>query len=296
VQREIRKETGSWGKTVAILVPSSPEAAKVSVSLSSGKKPVPHKLLFDEAEALLAARFAAYLLEPRHNIRECRQVSEALLLLSDIKKASGASGEVDKWKKWAANCRAGTVSSAGLVQALRKVLSELHTGAYSGDPGRDWTLVKQRLRSSNQAVLTTVAQHLDYLVAFNRGKRISANLVERWEADSMYSHARQALDLALAQDLILNGVDDPDGVQVMTIHKSKAKQFDGVVILRRETHNGQELISNFIWRDDTPPYRRSRKILMVGVTRARVHTLMAQQVWPGCPIMDEHTLRSAFAH
>lgn len=130
---------------------------------------------------------------------------------------------------------------------------------------------------------------------FNRGKRISANLVARWENDGAYSEARKALDSALTQDLIVNGVDDPDGIQVMTIHKSKAKQFDGVVLLRRETHNGQTLISNFIWRDDTPPYRRSRKILMVGVTRARVHTLMVQQVWPTCPIMSAFSLRSVFS-
>ncbi len=295
LQREIKKETGSWGKTIAILVPSSPEAAKVSVSLNSGKKPVQHKLLFDEAEALLAARFAAYLLEPRQGTKECDQIAEALLLLSDIKKSSGATGDVTRWRKWADKCKKGKISNAGMVQALGKVLSTLTTAAYTGDPGRDWTLVKRLLRESKEPVLIAVAQHLDYLVAFNRGKRISANLVGRWEIHGAYSEARQALDAALTQDLILNGVDDPDGIQVMTIHKSKAKQFDGVVILRRETHNGQTLISNFIWRDDAPPYRRSRRILMVGVTRARVHTLMAQQVWPACPIMGAYTLRSAFS-
>jgi DNA helicase II / ATP-dependent DNA helicase PcrA len=295
LQREIKKETGKWGKTIAILVPPSPEAAKVSVSLNSGKKPVQHKLLFDEAEALLAARFAAYLLEPRQDKKECHQIPDGLLLLSNIKKSSGATGDVTRWQKWADKCEKGEISNAGMVQALRKVLSTLTTAAYSGDPGRDWTLVKRRLRESKEPVLIAVAQHLDYLVAFNRGKRISANLVARWENDGAYSEARQALDSALTQDLIVNGVDDPDGIQVMTIHKSKAKQFDGVVLLRRETHNGQTLISNFIWRDDTPPYRRSRRILMVGVTRARVHTLMVQQVWPTCPIMSAFTLRSVFS-
>jgi len=296
LQREIKKETGKWARTIAILVPSSPEAAKVSVSLNSGKKPVQHKLLFDEAEALLAARFASYLLEPRQDTKECHQIAEALLLLSDIKKSSGATGDVTRWGKWADKCEKGEISNAGMVQALRKVLSTLTTAAYSGDPGRDWTLVKRRLRESKEPVLIAVAQHLDYLVAFNRGKRIGANLVARWEIHGAYSEARQALDSALTQDLILNGVDDPDGIQVMTIHKSKAKQFDGVVLLRRETHNGETLISNFIWRDDAPPYRRSRRILMVGVTRARVHTLMVQQVWPACPIMGAYVLRSVFSH
>jgi DNA helicase-2/ATP-dependent DNA helicase PcrA len=90
-------------------------------------------------------------------------------------------------------------------------------------------------------------------------------------------------------------VDDPDGIQVMTIHKSKSKQFDGVIVLRRERHGGANLVSNFVWRDDHPPFRRSRKILMVAVTRARVHTMMVQQIWPQCPIMSRHDLASACA-
>ena len=116
-------------------------------------------------------------------------------------------------------------------------------------------------------------------MAFNRGKRISASLGAAWEISSSYVGARQALDAALAQDLILDGVDDPDGIQVMTIHKAKGKQFDGVIVLRRHRHDGKGLVSNFVWRDDKPPFRRSRKILMVAVTRARWHTMMVQQVW-----------------
>jgi DNA helicase-2/ATP-dependent DNA helicase PcrA len=143
-------------------------------------------------------------------------------------------------------------------------------------------------------MLIAVAQHLDYLVAFNRGKRISAGLSATWEMTETYARAREALDAALAQDLILEGIDDPDGIQVMTIHKAKSKQFDGVLVVRRQTHNGQKLVSNFIWRDDVPPYRRSRKILMVAVTRAKTHTMMVQQVWPDCPIMSPHQLRSAY--
>lgn len=109
-----------------------------------------------------------------------------------------------------------------------------------------------------------------------------------------YLRAREALDAALEQDLMSDGMDDPDGIQVMTVHKAKGKQFDGVIVLRRQTHNGQTFVSNFIWRSDKPPYRRSRKILMVAVTRAKAHTLMVQPVWPSCPIMSVHSLRSVY--
>jgi DNA helicase-2/ATP-dependent DNA helicase PcrA len=294
LQRQVKKEANAWAKTVAILVPTASEATKVSAALNGGKKPVPHKLMFDEDEARLAARFAAFLLEPREGVAEGAQIAEALLLLSDIKKAAGSITAAKQLLGWAEKCKAGKISTSGLVTAIRTLLSVLNTAVFVGDPGRDWILVKKKLRDSKEAILSTVAYHLDYLVAFNRGKRISASLGAAWEMSAAYVGARQALDAALAQDLILDGVDDPDGIQVMTIHKAKGKQFDGVIVLRRERHDGKGLISNFVWRDDKSPFRRSRKILMVAVTRARWHTLMVQQVWPDCPIMHGHNLGSAF--
>ena len=294
LKRQVRNQTKNWPKTIAILVPSGGEAAKVSASLNSGAKPVPHKLMFDEDEARLAARFAAYLLEPRESMIEATQVAEGLMLLCDLKKAAGSNSAVKQLLGWATKCKTGNISCASQVRALRVVLATLKTSAFTGDPAKDWTFAKKALRASGEQMLIAVAQHLDYLVAFNRGKRISANLSSAWEATGTYARAREALNAALAQDLIFDGLDDPDGIQVMTVHKAKSKQFDGVIVLRRETHNGQALVSNLVWRGDTVPYRRSRKILMVAVTRAKAHTMMVQQVWPSCPIMDVYNLDSAY--
>jgi DNA helicase II / ATP-dependent DNA helicase PcrA len=292
--REVRKETQRWPETIAILVPSGTEATRVSLSLNNGTKPVRHKLMFDEDEARLAARFAAFLLEPREAISEAKQIAEALRLLADIKKAAGTNAVAQCLLDWAAKCDVGKISGSAQVRAIRGVLSALQTASFSGDPGKDWSHVKKTLRASQDVLMAIIASHLDYLVAFNRGKRISLNLSSVWEATGTYARAREVLDNALEQDLIFDEIDDPDGIQIMTIHKSKSKQFDGVIVLRRESHNGQKLISNFLWRGDQPPFRRSRKILMVAVTRAKVHTLMLQQRWPGCPIMDAHDLRSVY--
>ena len=89
LQRAIRKSTGKYGKNVAILTHSGASAAKISAALNAEPKPVRHKLSFDEAEAMLTARFAAFLLEPKRELDRMRDLATALDLLATAKRANG---------------------------------------------------------------------------------------------------------------------------------------------------------------------------------------------------------------
>lgn len=287
--KKIAKETGSRARNIAILVPSGLAAAKVSAALGAAKKPVRHKLLFDENEALLSARFAAFLLEPKPATERMTSLATALDLFADIKRAGG-SAQASRYQGWADAVRQGKNLRAAFVKALRELMDEIGVKGFLGDPARDWLTVKRTVRNSGQSEFGKVAGYLDYLVAFNRGKRMSANLAEVWRQEGQYTNARKAVDLALAQDQILEGLDDPNGLQVMNIHKAKGKQFDGVIVLRDSRREEKGLVSNMVWRDDPAPHRRSRKILRVAVTRARVHALIAEPIWPACPILGPHTL------
>lgn len=289
LQRAIRKETGKFGKSVAILTHSGASAAKISAALNAEPKPVRHKLSFDEAEAMLTARFAAFLLEPKRDLERMEDLATALELLATAKRANGLAA-AKQWQKWALKAKAGEVSRARFVQCVVAVMDELGRQGFTGDPARDWTRVKTALRAAGDEHLTQAAKNLDYLVAFNRGKRISGGLGAVWTRDGEYTGARQVLDLALAQDQILGGIDDPPGVQVMTIHKSKGKQFDGVIVVREGRHDGEQMVSSFVWWGDEPPYYRSRKILHVAITRAKAHTLMLGPIWPVCLIIGPHKL------
>lgn len=289
LQRAIRKATGKYGKSVAILTHSGSAAAKVSAALNTEPKPVRHKLLFDEAEAILTARFAAFLLEPKREADRLQDLATSLELLATAKRASGLA-VAKQWQVWALKVRGDKVPSAHFVQSLLGVMDELRGQGFSGDPGKDWTRIKRSLRDAGEEHLRDVAKNLDYLVAFNRGKRISGGLGAVWVRDGHYTGAREVLDLALAQDQIIGGVDDPPGVQVMTIHKSKGKQFDGVIVVREGRHDGQEMVSSFVWWGDEPPYHRSRKILRVAITRAKAHTLLLGPIYPACPIVGQHKL------
>jgi DNA helicase-2/ATP-dependent DNA helicase PcrA len=129
-----------------------------------------------------------------------------------------------------------------------------------------------------------VDRDLQYLMAFNRGKRIASGLSSAWEEHGNYSSARKVLDAALAEDQILSGGEDLLGIHVMTMHKAKGKEFDAVIIFRCE-HS-----SPFVWPRDPEPYRKSRKVLRVAITRARIHTMILNQAFPRCPILSRHQL------
>jgi DNA helicase II / ATP-dependent DNA helicase PcrA len=295
VLKAMRAESDQQRLTLAILVGNNRSALRLSNALNGLEpntgKVVRHKLLFDEAEALLSARFAAFLLEPKQPARLELDVATSIGMIAAARRATGqGKAAVDRLLEQAEKIRGGKPLQINIAKALRALIVELHVEGFTGDPATDWLFVKHVLRATGQAELLRVAAQLDFLVAFRRGHRISAGLSEEWLRDGAYTNARQALDQALAQEQILDGVEAPAGLQVMNFHKAKGKQFDGVIIVREVRRTADKAESSFVWRDDEPPYEKSRKVLRVGITRARIHTLILDPMWPRCPILKGHAL------
>lgn len=293
--KAIRAETGSFPETVAILVSNNRSALKMSNALNAlgtnVGKPVRHKLLFDEAESLLSARLAAFLLEPKDLARLEDYVATGMEMIAAARRATGqARKEAAKLQEQAIKIRSGKALKINIANALRGLITELSHSEFTGDPAADWLAIKHSLRATEQAELVHVASQLDFLVAFRRGHRVSAGLAAEWLRDGAYTNARVALDQALAQEQILDGVEAPTGLQVMNFHKAKGKQFDGVIIVREARRTNTGVDSSFVWRGDAPPYPKSRRVLRVGITRARIHTLLLDPQWPTCPLLAGHKL------
>ena len=292
---KIRAESAVRPKTFAILVSSKKSALRMSNALNAiapnSGRVVRHKLLFDEAEALLSARFVAFLLEPKDLAQLELDIATSMELIADARRATGqAKVAAGKLLVQAGKIRSGKTINIKIVKALRTLIVGLHTDGFTGDPAADWLSVKHALRATGRDELLRVVSQLDFLVAFRRGYRISAGLSDEWLRDGAYTNARLVLDQALAQEQILDGIEAPTGLQVMNFHKAKGKQFDGVVIVREAMRTSAGVKSSFIWRGDDAPYSKSRKVLRVGITRARVHALIVNPMWPLCPLLKGHSL------
>lgn len=293
VYRRTRQQFGSHPESCAILAATGRDVAVISSALSSGTRPVAHKVVFDEPRALLASRFAAFMLEPKPESAIVQHVIDSLEFLASIERAAGTVGGrkiADDCRKWAAEYRAGKVfPKNGIAASLSAMICALHAAGFTGDPKTDWLRVKAAFRGCTDKRISGIAGHLDYLVAFGRGRFLTANLSSCWMETGAYIGARIAFDTALAQDAIMETSQDLGGIHVMTIHRAKGKQFDGVIIVRKGVP-GPRWTSSFIWRDDAVPYHRSRKILRVAVTRARKHVLILDPAFPNCPLLHGHVL------
>ncbi|TIS84796.1 MAG: ATP-dependent helicase [Mesorhizobium sp.] len=291
--REIRSRGANRSVNCAILATTGREVALISNALMTAARPVPHRVIFDEAQALLAARFAAYLLEPKPPGDAA--LIEVLSMLAAMQRATGSSGgrtTAAKLVGWANDLASGKTLKWPKVKAIQAMFAELKAVKFTGDPGKDWLTIKKLLLSSTDADFHKIAGELDYLVAFRRGQAITDQLAALWKTHGAYTNARKGLEAALAQDAILGGTDDLSGIHVMTIHRSKGKQFDTVILLRRgNAIAAQKWRSSFVWRDDTPPYQRSRKILRVGITRARTQVVMLNPTYPNCPLLSGHRFK-----
>jgi DNA helicase-2/ATP-dependent DNA helicase PcrA len=289
----VERNTGSSPENIALLSTLGRGVAVISNALTTGATAIPHSVLFDETATLLSSRLLAFLLEPKHPSSREADLAQAYRYLALKLRAGGTGSKLIAAKKLellAEDILQGKrIRKTKLYSGLCTLYDELEKIKFSGVPPKDWMMLRGLLRNSATAELLSVDADLNYLVTFNRGKRIASGLAASWEENACYMNAREVLDSTLAEDQILSGIGELKGIHVMTIHKSKGKQFDAVIIFQNQ------YFSPFIWRDDKPPYLRSRRILRVAVTRARFHTLILNEAFPKCPILSAYNLDSGFA-
>lgn len=283
--KTIKEETGkpprsigyltNWGKGVAIIARA--------LQGDATNREITHRVVMDEAEVLLATRVLALCLEPIHDV--WATLASGLDLIAEVYRARGDVKTVATLVKASANARKEKIGgNAKCPPQLKAVLEQLQKNSLSGDPGADWITIRKLFEASATKELQLVARLVVYLMAFNRGRRISEALVDVWLRYGSYVGARSLIEATIAEDQIIGSDGDLEGINVMTMHKSKGKEFDGVIIL----HLGK--LSPLSPDSEPPPQIKSRRLLRVGVTRAKQHVLLLTDRYSPSPLLAGHHL------
>lgn len=270
----------TWGRGVNLVSQALRENGE--------RKGISHRVVFDEAAVLLSSRLVAFLMEPRRiPEQQLLDLAEALDLAAAVFRARGKKGNLTAAAKFAAaaiQCRSGKKPGANTAAGkLLQVILATSDHAFRGDPKRDWLDMRDLIKQSGNRDIASISKDVDLLVLFQRGQRIANGLTELWQCYGSYSGARTALDGALAEDYLLSGRREAHGIHVMTIHASKGKEFDAVIVF--DDHHSCPLD-----RNEDPPHQAARRLFRVAITRARHHLLVLSDLYKPTVLLDGHNL------
>lgn len=286
VRQHMRSLTGTEPKSIGYLTNWGKGVAIIAHALQGGEgaKPIRHRVIMEDVESLLASRVLALCLEPVNDI--WTTLAQGLDLLAEIYNAQGKVVEANKLIAYAATAREGNLPPRiKLPKVFKSILETLSTTPFMGIPRSDWGLVRTLFLNSGVSELKKAADSVTYILGFNRGKRIVESLSAIWEKNRTYKNARKVIEDSIAVEQLSDSSDSLDGINVMTMHKSKGKEFDCVIIL----HIGNN-ISPLSPEYEKPPYEKSRKLLRVAITRARHCVLLLTDRFSQSPLLKGHKL------
>lgn len=275
--------------SIAILVSTKKLMARVSDYLSQnadGLPPISHDVALDQEGPALAAMVIADLMGPMDG--DPKAIARLLLtnLVAHMRGRGGGTisqANLDLADALDRYLETGKVTGKKRQQIVAdaEAIAVAVTGlAMTGDPHADWLAIRRLLDQAQSDPLKTVAEDARYLRLLQRGTILRDNLNELWRSMSTYRGARTAVENALIQEHFSASIKDMSGVNVMTIHKSKGKEFDEVLIF-------EEAKSNRLVREKATANEvaQSTLVLRVGVTRAKRQTTILTPRWAPCPLL-----------
>jgi DNA helicase-2/ATP-dependent DNA helicase PcrA len=267
------RKKGVEHPSVAVLSRSNSLIADLSVILSEThtykKQTLPvieHDVVWDAELSAAAAVVVASILEwptgpAEETLARTLRVIAGYYKLKNAEEPTNAAAEhARKYDEAAAKVATGEgprINAAKALVAVYKAGVDL-----VGEPVADWKAARWVLHDI--PALNELFLEVRLVRLFRATDALASGLGERWLALSSYAGASELVKRILEQERLVAAERDPQGCILMNMHKAKGKEFDGVVLVE-----GAFKSSFFDERNEQPPFERSRRLLRVGLTRAR---------------------------
>ncbi|MEU3034699.1 ATP-dependent helicase [Streptomyces griseoaurantiacus] len=271
LREHLRGELGRE-PTLAVLATTNGLVGRISEKISVENvtargvlPPVEHDLHWDPELAAAAGFVVASLLEWPALPRE-EALAKTLRAVADFYRTKFARGTAGARAKIQTIERAITALAEGKparAKTAHALLAAYDAGLkLTGQPITDWQEARAYLRGS--AELEEVSKQVRMLRLLNATDTLALALTHAWDGSDAYADAAAAVRRALASDQLTLPEQNTAAVSLMSMHRSKGKEFDGVVIAEGAHHSR---LLDTAW--DEERIQANRRLLRVAITRAR---------------------------
>ncbi|GLL05131.1 UvrD-helicase domain-containing protein [Dactylosporangium matsuzakiense] len=261
--------------TIAVLAPVNALVARLSDHMSAEKpylsRPgmvlptIDHELNWDPDLSAAAGYVVASIME-WPTMPRAEAVIDTLNAAADYYRIKFTGGVIGARATITTIERAITAIQAGQTvrsRAAGVLLAAFDAGVeFIGDPVADWQTARAHLHGATE--LEELFHSARLLRLFRATDALVWALTAAWDGTAAYVAAAQVIRTVLANEVLEAAVSEPRTVSLMSMHKSKGKEFDGVVIAEAQ-HYGHLLEPG--WDDSR--VQSARRLLRVAITRAR---------------------------
>lgn len=282
--------------SIAVLVPSNALMITISDILSKSKsmqngKVVPaieHDVSIETAGPALAAILIAHLLE-QCSQNKCNINSIVTNLCEHILGRKGdkqptqndaalvaALKEYINKKKFEKPIRGAFRQR--IMEECQSIVNSSNELTFCGDVAQDWIAVRKLFAQTSTECLKQIYTDSLFVKLLHKGTVLNTNLSRLWRQNGNYYGATDVVRDALTQEHFATSLKVWHGVNVMTIHKSKGKEFDEVLVFEG-AFQGQR----FIYSD--AELDKARINLRVAATRAKRKAYFITPKNEPCPLL-----------
>lgn len=245
--------------------------------------PVSHDVLWDADLAAASAQIIASILEwPQHPpVAAVAATLDGIANFYEVKSAvsstpiASALTTRDSYRNNAAALREGRQVRVRAAKNL--VTARSANPSFIGNPKTDWITARDILTTAGCA--DEILQAARFIRLFGAGDEIGSRLSQKWDQSSNYENAADLVRKTLDAGRLLTELREPRGCILMNIHKSKGKEFDGVVIVESQYRGVL-----FTDREEEPHWA-TRRLLRVAITRAR-HKVVIVRPHDASPLVN----------
>jgi len=177
--------------------------------------------------------------------------------------------------------RNGTRVRARSLNGLPSRVADL-AGAFSGEPRSDMACVVAALGDVGGGYFDGAVRALNLRSPSDVGGTLVGQLAEAFSEHGCYCGARLLGENFLARERLWETEAGTAGRLLTTLHKTKGKEFDAVVIV-----DGAGGADKLVLRDD-PGLEKSRRLLSMAIARARYHVAIVTPIYDQCPLLPSH--------